>query len=358
MNFLDTANTAIDMTVQEEQPPLANCDSNKSGFLLPPISNGACNSGEINKNQFVQVTSHGSLGIVTASPDALHQKDKSTVVSNNSDLIVSYASQAPRMLTGDLDELDNVSIPISCSIDGVPLATIPSSSVDVNTLIHADSVQVQTLTTPAPVAYVLAMTVEDVSPEQKCLLPEESMSSRTGLQMNIEEPQRTSTPKPKLKDVKQDFNDKILAGNLGIESVTPPHENKVTNNQIEERKLQKKETASRNLQLIDMRKKIHYTEDNKINEVNLDSQKQHNTTYCEEWVSKNINSMPLDNLSLAQSDHAADSTSINLSALNLTSVSRNIKPEYKVQKQDKFISTKKHREITHLQKKTKESKFV
>ena len=196
----------------------------KSEFLLPPISNGACNSGEMNKNQFVQVTSHGSLGIVTASPDALHQNDKSTVVSNNSDLIASYASQAPRMLTRDLDELDNVSISISCSVDRVTLVTIPSSSVDVNTLIHEDSVQVQTLTTPAAVAYVLVMTVEDVSPEQKCLLPEESMSSTTALQMNSEEPQRTSTPKPKLKDVKQDFNDTILAGNLGLKIVMPPHD--------------------------------------------------------------------------------------------------------------------------------------
>ena len=68
--------------------------------------------------------------------------------------------------------------------------------------------------------------------------------------------------------------------------------------------------------------------------------------------------MPLDNLSLAQSDHAAHSTSINLSALNITSVSRNLKPEYKVQKQDKFISREKHHEITFLQKKTEESKFM
>ena len=84
-------------------------------------------------------------------------------------------------------------------------------------------------------------------------------------------------------------------------------------------------------------------------------EKTHNKTYCNDWV-KSINN--LTNVSLAQNDENVDRTPFDLSSLDITSVSRN-KPEYSVEKHEKFISQKKKdHQFTTVPKRKPESETM
>ena len=218
---------------------------------------------------------------------------------------------------------------------------------------------------------MLALTVDDGSNEPPS----------TSAAFHLQEPQRTSTPKPKIKD-SLPFDDTILAGNVESPSVLPDintenmhlespsdlkeinNENDQPNEDLQHKKndeevdqktkldvkpnaMTKKEgptnASDRKLKLLQIERNENIAKEDKKRR---EDKKVHNATYCQQWLDENMVN-PVQNVSLAQSDNnTVESNSIDLSSLNITSMSRN-KPEFKVTNKEKFISRKKC-EITNL----------
>ena len=385
INYLNRENDQLQMsdeTLQENVQPNdavndeeANIRESNSAFNIIQTNPTAAYSGELfqtagtfnqqaacseklqNQNHFVQVTSNGSIGLIS---DPTLQTE---LVSNNSNN-VNYTQGTPlatdqqvQFITINNTLTDSGVKGFPLSLDNVPISILPQPVIN-------DAVQVTTHQTETPVTYLITMSVD--SPNKS----KELNTQSDVIPLEEPQPQRTSTPTPKMQeDHLGRFDETIIAGNLNNTPVD-----------IEDNSLKQKSAGADKIPVREMyveQKNVvadenkHQSEEKEMNgktkrpEItsnhckrklklvqidNLPSQNEqekiHNTTYCRDWVQK-VND---PNASLAQSDHSVEKTSFDFSSLNITSVSNN-KPELKFETQEKFVSQRHKREITQLPKK-------
>ena len=414
MNYLDAENNKSiceevnedpvnvhtqDVHTEIQQPAIseATSESNNAIVMLQTNSNIGNNSGDLlqqavllnsaaensAKNQFVQVSRHGSIGLIAGSGSETTQHG---LVSSS---VITYTSTTPTLtthvshITHDNEAIpefavDRVSTPGNHSQFGFKAdANVHLKEISPLNPIH----QVDTGMTVTPLNYVLCMTVEDVSPKKEKETTKTQHAANNSLDLNLLEPQHTSTPKPKMKE-QDPLNETIIAGHLG--STQSSHDAKFPEKDLQLNKGILKTFDEKNDKLVG-RKEVSYqghfsasdevshedfttkevapklkTDHNlhllQINplETKISDGKSHNVTYCMEWVSKDLLN---PNTSLAQSDKSSTknegtSVDLDLSSLNITSISHNKAPE--CTEGEKFISQRhKNRDLMKLSPTTK-----
>ena len=225
------------------------------------------------------------------------------------------------------------------SVEGLPFISIVPCQ---DQIIELSQPAENTTTNPGQV-FVLAMTVDSGSgAETEKPTDTEEISA-------IAEPQRASTPKLQDDKTIPNPNETILAGNIDQENTLA----KINKENIKDSdeypsvgdavlKQDKKGVTTgilkpcRQIQLED----VNATQQAELNTI-------HNETYCKNWVAQ----IDTNVMQLAQVESPIENTSLDLSSLNITSVSRN-KPEYSSKQNEKFVSqkTKKSKSLTLQQK--------
>ena len=334
---------------------LKNSNAAYSGELFQNAAmfnqQAACASN-LKQNQFVQVTSHGSIGLMN---DPTVQQ--SELVSKNAHKVMTVNTNTTPVLTNPITDVHSVQLislsNANTSGEGFPLHlenTVPISIVPQQ--IMNDAVHVTTNETEGAVTYLITMSVDDPD----CQKTTNLNTLNEVIPLEEPQPQRTSTSTPKMnEDEMGNLNETIIAGNLNSEVQVPVQEKnsveaeenitqeKVTDENGQTSTEEKKPAATTSKKPVGHRQ-FKLLEIDNIPVPEQKNEKVHNTTYCKEWVGKMNDPM---NVSLAQSDNPVEKTSMDFSSLDITSISNN-KPEY--EKQEKFVSQRHKRPTTQLPK--------